>query len=186
MTQSHEPMQWVVGLPKNLGPKVVYLDACLRLRTGIYYLCARHGAWRESAIWLDVVSNWRLGGESPLRTLMTGTVSRTARVSIARWNLKKAAGKIPARRTGIAYEAVPSGRGGKYLQSPIVIREAGAVYAAGIWEEGHAHYPGRSASLPRATGVARRRDGLVEVSRGHSSWSNRPVKDRTRGVGQEP
>ena len=87
---------------------------------------------------------------------MAGTVSRTARVSIARWNLKEAAGKIPARRTGIAYEAVPSGREGQSLQSPIAIREGGTVYAAGLWDEGHAHYPGRSARLPRATGVARR------------------------------
>ncbi|HOH30605.1 MAG TPA: hypothetical protein PLC40_13090, partial [Candidatus Hydrogenedentes bacterium] len=31
-----------------------------------------------------------------------GTVSRTARVSIARWNLKEAAGKTLARRTEIA------------------------------------------------------------------------------------
>jgi len=92
-----------------------------------------------------------------------------ARVSTARWNLKEAAGKLPARRTEIAYEAVPSGREGQYLQSPIVIREGGAVYAAGLWEEGRANYPGRSVNLPRATGIARCRDGLSEVSRRHSS-----------------
>ena len=34
-----------------------------------------------------------------------GTISRTARVSIARWNLKEAAGKALVRRTEIAYEA---------------------------------------------------------------------------------
>jgi hypothetical protein len=34
-----------------------------------------------------------------------GTISRTARVSIVRWNLKEAAGKALARRIGIAYEA---------------------------------------------------------------------------------
>jgi len=34
-----------------------------------------------------------------------GTISRTARVSIARWNLKEAAGKALARRTETAYEA---------------------------------------------------------------------------------
>ena len=79
---------------------------------------------------------------------MTGTVSRTARVSIGRWNLKEAAGKTPARRTEIAYEATISGRGGHYLQSPIVIREGVVVDAAGVWGEGHAHYPGRSVSLP--------------------------------------
>jgi len=49
---------------------------------------------------------------SPLRTLMVGTVSRTARVSVVRPNLKEAAGKTPARRTGTAYEAVTSGREG--------------------------------------------------------------------------
>ena len=43
---------------------------------------------------------------------MVGTVSRTARVSVARRNLKEAAGKVLARRTEIAYEAVASGREG--------------------------------------------------------------------------
>ncbi len=75
---------------------------------------------------------------------MVGTVSRTARVSGATRNLKEAAGKAPARRTGIAYEAGATGREGKYLQSPITIQEGVSVYAAGIWDEGHAHYPGRS------------------------------------------
>jgi len=79
---------------------------------------------------------------------MVGTDSRTARVSVARRNLKEAAGKVPARRTGIAYEAVTSGREGKYLQSPITILDDVAVDAAGIWDEGHAHYPGRSVNLP--------------------------------------
>jgi len=76
---------------------------------------------------------------------MVGTVSRTARVSGVTRNLKEAAGKTLARRTEIAYEADISGREGQYLQSPITIREGVSVYAAGIWGEGHAHYPGRSA-----------------------------------------
>ncbi len=37
-----------------------------------------------------------------------GTISRTARVSVVRLNLKEAAGKALARRTGIVYEAVMS------------------------------------------------------------------------------
>ena len=78
---------------------------------------------------------------------MVGTVSRTARVSGATRNLKEAVSKVLARRTGIAYEAVTSGREGIYLQSPITIQEGVAVDAAGIWDEGHAHYPGRSVSL---------------------------------------
>jgi len=57
-----------------------------------YYLCARQGA-----------STWRCKSSTGPTG---GTVSRTARVSIARWNLKEAAGKALARRTGIAYEAV--------------------------------------------------------------------------------
>ena len=107
---------------------------------------------------------------------MVGTDSRTARVSVVRRNLKEAAGKFPARRTGIAYEAVTTGREGKYLQSPITIREGVTVDAAGIWDEGHAHYPGRSGNLPCATGVERRRDGLPEVSRGHSSRPDQSMK----------
>lgn len=86
---------------------------------------------------------------------MVGTVSRTARVSVARRNLKEAAGKVPARRTGIAYEAGISGREGTLLQSPITIQEDMSVYAAGIWDEGRAHYPGRSVVLhwPKCRGV---------------------------------
>ena len=76
---------------------------------------------------------------------MVGTVSRTARVSGATRNLKEAAGKVLARRTGTVYEAGASGREGANLQSPITIREGVSVYAAGIWDEGRAHYPGRSA-----------------------------------------
>jgi hypothetical protein len=37
-----------------------------------------------------------------------GTISRTARVSVVRLNLKEAAGKTLARRTETAYEAVMS------------------------------------------------------------------------------
>ena len=110
---------------------------------------------------------------------MVGTDSRTARVSVARRNLKEAAGKVLARRTGIAYEAVTSGREGNFLQSPITIQEDVAVDAAGVWDEGHANYPGSSVNLPCATGIERCRDGLSEVSRSHSSRTNLPIKGRT-------
>jgi len=36
------------------------------------------------------------------------------------------------------------------------------VDAAGIWDEGHAHYPGRSVNLLCATDIERCRDGLAE------------------------
>ena len=107
---------------------------------------------------------------------MVGTDSRTARVSVARRNLKEAAGKVLARRTGIAYEAVISGREGNYLQNPITIQEGVAVDAAGIWDEGHANYPGRSVNLPCATDIERCGDGVTEVSRSHTSWTNYSTK----------
>ena len=50
------------------------------------------------------------------------------------------------------------------------------VDAAGISVKAGAQYPGRSASLPRATGVERRWEERAEVSRGHS----RSI-DRTKG-----
>ncbi len=75
---------------------------------------------------------------------MVGTVSRTARVSVARRNLKEAAGKLPARRTEIAYEAGATGRAGTLLTKPHNHPEGASVNAAGRWDEGHAHYPGRS------------------------------------------
>jgi hypothetical protein len=108
---------------------------------------------------------------------MVGTVSRTARVSGATRNLKEAVSKVLARRTGIAYEAATSGREGQYLLSPITIWEDVEVDAAGIWDEGHANYPGRSVNLPCATGVERCRDWLPEVSRGHSNRPDQSMKD---------
>ena len=68
---------------------------------------------------------------------MVGTDSRTARVSGATRNLKEAAGKILARRTGTAYEADTSGRKGKHIQSPITIQEDVAVDAAGKLNKKH-------------------------------------------------
>jgi hypothetical protein len=59
---------------------------------------------------------------------------------------------------------------------PDICTEGMIVYAAVISVKVGAHYPGRSAILPCATGVERRRDGMAEVSRGHSRFF-----DRTEG-----
>lgn len=112
---------------------------------------------------------------------MVGTISRTARVSGVTRNLKEAAGKTPARRTGIAYEADASGREGQSLQSPITIQEGVSVYAAGVWGEGHAHYPGRSVVPHWAKSRGRenwKQFSLcsTEVSRSHSRRANHMVK----------
>jgi len=50
---------------------------------------------------------------------MTGTPSRTARVPIARWDLKEAEGKLPTRGTRTACEALSRGRGSVGVRSPM-------------------------------------------------------------------
>ena len=68
--------------------------------------CARHGVQRSMRIPVEVwYLNGILGGGSPLRALVMGIVSRTARVSPARGNLKEAARKVPARGTRSASPA---------------------------------------------------------------------------------
>ena len=91
---------------------------------------------------------------------MTGTPSRTARASIVRWSLKEAAGKVPARGTRTAYEAIGCWARGQKDPKPDSHPERPVVDAAGMWDEGHAPYPGRSGFLPAtASDVARRRMG---------------------------
>jgi hypothetical protein len=79
---------------------------------------------------------------------MTGTPSRTARVSAARWNLKEAEGKLLVRGTRTAYEAWACWARGPIDSKPKVIRKRAGVYAADVWEESRASYPERSAVLP--------------------------------------
>ena len=112
---------------------------------------------------------------------MTGTSSRTARASIARWSLKEAAGKVLARGTRTANEAVSRWARVPKEPKPDSHSDQLMVYAAGIWDESHAPYPGRSGFLPgTARAAARRADGESEVSRGHSSRGRTATKGRTR------
>ena len=104
-----------------------------------------------------------------------GTVSRTARVSTVRWDLKEAAGKALARRTGIAYKAVAVGKKANIFKARYLHGNCGRRCGGYKWE-GRVHYPGRSECLPLAITVVRRWDGWAEVSRGHSSWVNHPMK----------
>jgi hypothetical protein len=88
------------------------------------------------------------------------TVSRTARVSTVRWDPKEAAGKVPARRTGTASEAVP--RLGEFANQNEAPRpqKPGCVYAAGARDEGIHPYPWRPRSVPRRRGKPRRKAWL--------------------------
>ena len=76
-----------------------------------------------------------------------GTVSRTARVSTVRWNLKEAEGKALARRTGIAYEADAVGEKANIFKARY-LHGSGGRRCGGYKCEGHASYPGRSVTLP--------------------------------------
>ena len=53
-----------------------------------------------------------------------------------KWNLKEAAGKVPSRRTEIAYKAGQSGRGCNTSRSPILPGLC-HVNAAATWNEGY-------------------------------------------------
>jgi hypothetical protein len=96
---------------------------------------------------------------------MTGTPSRTARVSTARWDLKEAVSKLLTRGTRIACEALCGGARERLFLKPYVIRNR-MVYMRRVWKEGHASYPGSSVRLPQARAVERESDGRTEVSRG--------------------
>jgi hypothetical protein len=76
-----------------------------------------------------------------------GTVSRTARVSTARWNLKEVEGKALARRTEITYKAVSVGKKAIIFKAQYLHRNCGRR-CGGYKCEGHASYPGRSVTLP--------------------------------------
>jgi hypothetical protein len=62
-------------------------------------------------------------------------------VSIVRWNLKEAGGKVPNRRTETAYKAVQGGRACVTKRSPI-LPEPCDVNAAVTWDEGYSPLPG--------------------------------------------
>jgi len=106
-----------------------------------------------------------------------GTISRTARVSIARWNLKEAAGKTLARRTEIAYEACKLDEKAnifkvQYLYGKLVRR------CGGHKRQGESALPGEVCQLVRYYRHREVREELAEVSRGHSR-STTGLKART-------
>lgn len=100
---------------------------------------------------------------------MTGTPSRTARVSAARRNPKEAEGKLLVRGTRTAYEATTRWARGPIDSKPNVIRIE-LAYMRRMYGRKVARLTLRDLSFcPRARAVARRLDGTTEVSRGHSS-----------------
>jgi hypothetical protein len=99
-------------------------------------------------------------------------------VPTARWDLKEAAGKTLARRTEIAYEAAVLGKEANIFKARYLHGKYGRKCGGHKWE-GRTSYPGRSVNLPCATGIVRCRDGLAEVSSGHNSRNDQPVKGQT-------
>ncbi len=105
----------------------------------------------------------------PMEALMTGTPSRTARVSAARWNLKEAVGKLPVRGTRTAYEATAWWARGRKDSKPDVIQTESA-YMRRMYGRKVARLTLRDLpSCRKAKCVARRAEGPAEVSRGHSN-----------------
>ena len=78
---------------------------------------------------------------------MPGTPSRTARVSIARWNLKEAAGKLPVRGTRTASEANGSRARGRIDPKPNGIR----IEPAYMWRTRGRKTPRHSVASVEAT-----------------------------------
>ena len=107
--------------------------------------------------------------EVPVEALMTGTPSRTARVSEATGNLKEAEGKLLARGTRIAYEALARWARGQVDSKPDVIR-TGPAYMRRVCERKVTRLTLRDLPrCPRASCFARSSEVAAEVSRGHSS-----------------
>ena len=78
---------------------------------------------------------------------MTGTPSRTATAS-SRGGVGRKLKAKPRPEVHESHLRRPNGgRGGVGTRSPMSPGSAD-VYAAGVWGEGHASYPGRSANLP--------------------------------------
>ncbi len=70
-----------------------------------------------------------------------GTVSRTARVSIARWNPEEAAGKALARRTETAYEAAVLDEKANIFKVRYLYGKHGRI-CGGHKSEGECAFPG--------------------------------------------
>ena len=68
-------------------------------------------------------------------------------MSIARWDLKEAAGKALARRRETAYKACKLDEKANIFKVQYLYGELQHVDAAGISVKVSAHYPGRSVSL---------------------------------------
>jgi len=113
----------------------------------LFYLCARQGA----SIWRCKSSTGPTGG----------TVSRTARVSIVRWNLKEAAGKALARRTEIAYEASRPGEEANIFKARYLHGRPGRR-CGGHKREGGCALPGE---VCRSAQCYRRREASGRVGR---------------------
>lgn len=119
----------------------------LREQGSFSMLCARQGAL-----------TW--GCKSPTGPA-GGTVSRTARVVTARWNLKEAAGKALARRTEIAYEAAMLGERAIIFKAQYLHGKRGRI-CGGHKREGESALPGE---VCRPAMCYRRREATGWVGR---------------------
>jgi len=117
-------------------------------------VCARQGA----------LTSWLKSNAHPAR----GSASRTARVSIVRWNPKEAAGKTLVRRTETTYEAAAADERANLLKVQCLHGSCGSR-CGGHKRGGQCAIPGEisggAIKLARSQGWD---DAVGEVSRGHS------------------
>jgi len=129
-----------------------------------FSLCARQGA----------LTGWLKSNAGPAR----GTASRTARVSIARWNLKEAAGKTLVRRTETTYEAHGMGAKANVFQARSLSGNP-VGKCRGHKRGGQCALPGEISDFAIKLAASQGADEEAgEVSRGHSRSFDRP-KGRT-------
>jgi hypothetical protein len=125
-----------------------------------FLLCARQGA----------LTSWFESNADPAR----GTASRTARVSIARWNLKEAVSKTLVRRTGSTYEAAAADEGAIRPKVRYLHGSCGSK-CDGHKRGGQCAIPGEISDGAIKLACPRGRDEAAgEVSRSHS----RSARDR--------
>jgi hypothetical protein len=128
-----------------------------------------------------VVPDQRLAGASPLRALIVGTVSRTAGVFGAIWNLKDAVSKSPGLMNRKRIRGRHTWARGRKDSKPDNYQEGVEVDAGGVWDKGQASFAGRYADLLRVNEVARFRDESAEISRGRISFATHGAKAQLVG-----
>jgi len=98
-------------------------DWCFPSRSGVNHICLKSISRQlRDRVRREPLTN---RSKNTGTLLLSGGASRTARMSIARWNMKEAEGKALARRTGTAYEADRVGKEVNIFEAQCLHRSCG-------------------------------------------------------------